>query len=85
MPGHVMCDSYGFATWTCSDAPLSGISDKWFDVEWFDSERGVDESMHVLLIKVELKAPKTKDSTLYTCSGIPSLVPASNKLQPLET
>jgi hypothetical protein len=45
------------------------MSDKWFDVEWFDSERGADESMHELLIKVELKAPKTKDSTLYTFQG----------------
>jgi hypothetical protein len=24
----------------------TGMSDKWFDVEWFDSERGADDSMH---------------------------------------
>jgi hypothetical protein len=46
MPGHVMCDSYGFGYLRRVVTLPTGISDKWFDVEWFDSERGVDESMH---------------------------------------
>jgi hypothetical protein len=47
MPGHVICDFEAPATWTCSKLP-TGISDKWIDVEWVDSERGADESKHEL-------------------------------------
>jgi hypothetical protein len=38
-----------------------------------------------IFVKVELKAPKTKRLDFIYMLGIPSLVPASNKLQPLET
>jgi hypothetical protein len=38
-----------------------------------------------ILIKVELKAPKTKDSTLYTFQGYHPWFPCQTRLQPLES